>query len=264
MIVWDNHTFVICAYKESVYLEDCIKSLKEQTVLSRIIMVTSTPNDYINNMAEKYNITVYINTGENGIAQDWNFGCSKVQTDYFTIAHQDDVYKPQYLESIKKSIDNVRKPIICFTNYGELRDGEEVDNSTLLKVKRFMLAPLKNKKLQQSIWVRRRILSMGNAICCPSVTFCRKRMPVKIFQEKYRSNMDWLAWEKLSKEKGSFIYCPQILMLHRIHEESTTSELIMDNKRWMEDYEVFRCFWPKWMADIIIKFYRKSEESNQV
>ena len=174
------------------------------------------------------------------------------------------MYKPQYLESIKKSIDNVRKPIICFTNYGELRDGEEVDNSTLLKVKRFMLAPLKNKKLQQSIWVRRRILSMGNAICCPSVTFCRKRMPVKIFQEKYRSNMDWLAWEKLSKEKGSFIYCPQILMLHRIHEESTTSELIMDNKRWMEDYEVFRCFWPKWMADIIIKFYRKSEESNQV
>ena len=37
-----NHTFVICAYKESKYLEECIKSLINQTVKSNIIMTTST------------------------------------------------------------------------------------------------------------------------------------------------------------------------------------------------------------------------------
>lgn len=26
----EKHTFVICAYKESAYLEECVKSLKEQ------------------------------------------------------------------------------------------------------------------------------------------------------------------------------------------------------------------------------------------
>ena len=28
----DKHTFVICAYKESAFLEECIESLEEQTV----------------------------------------------------------------------------------------------------------------------------------------------------------------------------------------------------------------------------------------
>ncbi len=38
-----EHTFVICAYRESPYLEECIQSLRGQTVASEILMVTSTP-----------------------------------------------------------------------------------------------------------------------------------------------------------------------------------------------------------------------------
>ena len=48
-----DHTFAICAYKESEYLEECIKSIKKQSLKSNIIMVTSTPNDFIKNMAKK-------------------------------------------------------------------------------------------------------------------------------------------------------------------------------------------------------------------
>ena len=69
----NDHTFAICAYKESPYLEECILSLKNQTVKSNIIMATSTPNEWIQGLAEKYEIPLYINTGEGGIAQDWNF-----------------------------------------------------------------------------------------------------------------------------------------------------------------------------------------------
>ena len=45
----NDHTFAICAYKESPYLEECIKSLKNQTIKSNILIATSTPNDYIRN-----------------------------------------------------------------------------------------------------------------------------------------------------------------------------------------------------------------------
>ena len=48
-----KHTFVICAYKESAYLEECILSLKQQTVKSNIIMITSTPNNYIRDTRRK-------------------------------------------------------------------------------------------------------------------------------------------------------------------------------------------------------------------
>ena len=33
----EKHTFVICAYKESAYLEECVKSLKEQKKESNIM-----------------------------------------------------------------------------------------------------------------------------------------------------------------------------------------------------------------------------------
>ena len=82
----NDHTFAICAYKESPYLEECILSLKNQTVKSNIIMATSTPNEWIQGLAEKYEIPLYINTGEGGIAQDWNFAYRQAKTDYVTAA----------------------------------------------------------------------------------------------------------------------------------------------------------------------------------
>ena len=91
-----KHTFAICAYKESPYLEECIISLKKQTKKSKIIIATSTPNDFINDLAAKYDIKVYINEGESGITQDWNFAYSKTDTEYVTIAHQDDKYSKHY------------------------------------------------------------------------------------------------------------------------------------------------------------------------
>ncbi len=38
-----NHTFAVCAYKECPYLPETVKSLVNQTVKSRIIIVTGTP-----------------------------------------------------------------------------------------------------------------------------------------------------------------------------------------------------------------------------
>ena len=54
-----DHTFAVCAYQESPYLEECIKSLKKQTIKSNILIATSTPNDYIKGIADKYTIPYY-------------------------------------------------------------------------------------------------------------------------------------------------------------------------------------------------------------
>ena len=126
-----NHTFTICAYKESPYLEDCICSLKKQTIKSNIIIATSTPNEHIKGLAEKYQIPLYINSGEGGIAQDWNYAYRQAKSKYVTIAHQDDYYKPEYLENVLKSLKAAKDPIIAFTDYGELRNGEEVRNLSM-------------------------------------------------------------------------------------------------------------------------------------
>ena len=43
------HTFVVLAYKESIYLETCIKSVLNQKYKSDVVIATSTPNDFIYN-----------------------------------------------------------------------------------------------------------------------------------------------------------------------------------------------------------------------
>ena len=55
-----DHTFVVCAYQESPYLEACICSLKKQTVSSRILIATSTPNKHIEKLAEKYGLELKV------------------------------------------------------------------------------------------------------------------------------------------------------------------------------------------------------------
>ena len=50
----------------------------------------------------------------------------RTKTDYVTIAHQDDIYEPNYLKMIFGELKKVKNPIVVFTDYGELRDGEKV------------------------------------------------------------------------------------------------------------------------------------------
>ena len=154
-----DHTYVICAYQESSYLEECVRSLKKQTTPSNIIIATSTPNAHIDKIASDYKIPVICNHGEHGIAGDWNFAVSQADTPLVTIAHQDDIYGKHYTESILKTLSKCRHPLIAFTDYCELRKDGVTRSNRLLKVKRLMLSPLLIRKLWSSIWVRRRILS---------------------------------------------------------------------------------------------------------
>lgn len=259
-----SHTFAICAYKESEYLEECILSLINQTIKTNIILATSTPNEYIEGLCKKYDIPMYVNEGESGITQDWNFAYSKAGTEYVTIAHQDDVYEKEYVECLLKEMKRVKKPIIFFSDYSELREGKKVHNNRLLKIKRIMLLPLRIRLFWNSRFIRRRILSLGSPICCPSVTLVKSNCPEIIFRNGFRSNEDWEAWEMLSKRKGAFVYSTKRLMCHRIHEDSETSKIIGDNARSMEDLAMFKKFWPDVIAKKLAKIYSTSEKSNDL
>lgn len=259
-----KHTFVVCAYQESPYLEDCICSVLNQQYASTVIMSTGTPNAYIEAIAEKYNLKLYVNRGKSSIANDWNFAVECADTELVTLAHQDDIYEAEYSQKIVDAYQKAKEPIIIFSDYSELRDGIKVITNQLLKIKRIMLFPLRFPCMWKIRFVRRRILSLGSAICCPAVTLVKTRIPSPLFENNMKSNIDWQAWELLSRMQGSFVYVKERLMAHRIHQESTTSSLLVDNARREEDLMVFEKFWPRWMARLIEKVYQLSEKSNNL
>lgn len=259
-----DHTFVVCAYGESQYLTECVSSLVQQSLRTNIIISTSTPNSHIQSIADRFGIPLYVNHGGTGIAYDWNCALGHVDTKLVTIAHQDDTYARHFAERAIEYCNKAMRPLLCFTDYGEMRGNTVVDDTPLLYVKRLMLAPLKNRKKWRSVLIRRRLMSLGSPICCPSVTYCMTNLPQPVFREGMRGGLDWDAWERISKLSGDFIYVPEVLMHHRIHEGSETSALIKDDIRSEEDLEMFRRFWPAPIAIVLNKLYRLSQRSNSL
>ena len=257
-----NHTFVVCAYGESRYLEECLLSLSIQTISSQIVIATSTPNEMIDELAEKFDIPVCVNYGESGIAGDWNFALSCAETPLVTIAHQDDVYSDRYVEWMLESLNQVDKPLLYFTNYGEIRNGEYINDSAMNDIKRLLLKPLEIQSMQKAQVMKRGVISLGNSICCPSVTYCMDALPRPVFSSGMRSNLDWEAWERFSRLEGEFVYDNRIGMYHRIHNDSETSACIVDDTRTKEDLMMLKKFWPDPIANLINKAYTKAQRYN--
>ena len=116
-----DHTFVLCAYKESPYIEACVRSLKEQSVPSVLVLATSTPSSYLEQICEKYGLTYCVREGKSGIAQDWNYALSCAVTPYVTISHQDDLYEPEYTSLLLAKMKEQQNCLIGFCNYRELK-----------------------------------------------------------------------------------------------------------------------------------------------
>lgn len=258
----NEHTYAVCAYGNSPYLRDCLNSLKSQSIESNVIICTSTPSDFINAISYEYDCKLFVNGIATGIANDWNYAIEKAETPLVTIAHQDDVYSRDYSERMIAMIDDSLDPLIYFTNYGEIRNGYFNDDSKLLRVKRRLLLPYKVELCRRRSFFKKRVLSFGNPICCPSVTYAKEKIPLPLFKENFKSNLDWEAWERLSQIDGEFVYDDYIGVYHRVHEGSETSACIENDIRTNEDKQMFLKFWPSIIANIINGIYRNAQKYN--
>lgn len=255
-----SHTFVICAYKESEYLEDCIQSLLGQTLKTNLLMTTSTPNNFIRSMAKKYNIKLHIKKGKSDICDDWNFGYDLAKTDLVTIAHQDDIYEKEYAEQIVKEYQTYEDALILYTDYYPYKNGKKTTDKNS-KIKKIIKIPLRSRMLSKYRAVKVLSLSMGNSINCPSVTYNKKKIGARVFTSTLKFGLDWDTFLKLARSKGRFIYIAKPLICYRIYDGATTKEFIINHKRLEEDYIMFHKIWPKWITKIIMKAYVKSYDT---
>ncbi len=257
------HTFVVLAYKESEFLESCIKSCLNQSIKTNVVIATSTPNDFIKKMAKKYKLEVIVNKStKKGIGYDFDFAKNAANTKLVTIAHQDDIYDYTYAEEVINAYNKQPKSIIIFPDYYEIRKEGNVYKNLNLNIKQVLLFKLRFHGWSNLRFIKRSALRLGNAIPCPAVTFVNDNCPKSVFASDMKCDIDWLAWERLSKEKGYFYYINKPLMGHRIYTGSTTSAVLKDNGRTIEDYEIFKLFWPKLLAKLLTKLYQISEKSN--
>lgn len=252
-------TFVICAYRECQYLEDCIKSLMRQTKKAKILVSTSTPNQYIQELANKYHLEIRVNPN-GGQVKDYNFAMEQAETELVILAHQDEIFSKYFVQRVIEELNKTARPIIAFTNYLEMHNNViDKKPSTMVKIKRLMLLPLCIRWLGGTGFGKWIIQCIGDPITHPTVVCVKKEMPKECFREEYKASMDWDLWQRLSKQKGSFVYVRDILLYHRMNNDNQTVQLLRtSNARYHDEYEIMCRFWPKPIAKFIMHFYKKS------
>lgn len=254
----NKHVFSICAYKDSPYLEQCIRSLTGQSVKSRIILCTSTPSSYIEELAEKYKLPLFVREGVSNIRDDWNFAYAMAEADFVTIAHQDDVYHKDYTACLLKAAARYRDMTVFTTDYVILKNGRILAGEPMLWVKRLLRLPLRIPALNHIRLIKRLPLMFGNSICCPATSYNKKVLGESFVDSDYSFALDWDNMLRLADTKGRFVCVERPLLYYRVHDEAATKACIGDRRRETEEREMFARFWPGPVVELLMRFYRQA------
>lgn len=258
-----KHAFVVPAFGQSPHLRDCLLSLAGQTVASTVVVASSTPSSWLQAQTEALGLRLTVHGPPAGIASDWNAALAgaPVDADWVTIAHQDDLYDPEFTERTLQLLSTVPDALMAFTDYRELTELGPRGTTPLMLVKRALLELgfLGRQHIRGS--ARRRCLWFGTPIPCPAVTL--RRNLGRIFDPNYGVSLDWAAWLDLCDREGSFVWVRAPLMRHRIHAGSETTQAIAGGKRMQEDARLLHRLWPAWIARMIVRTYAFAYASNR-
>lgn len=258
-----KHSFVVLAHKDSPYLEDCLRSLSSQSIRSRIVVATSTPTARQRNLADQYGVTYVVNDKRKGIATDWDFALAYVDTQWVTLAHQDDIYAPDYAESMLEVVSEHQGALIAFSDYSQISGSGVVSSSLVLAVKKVILRTFFPFRVTlKGAFLKRLALSFGCPICCPTVMYNKKNIGGLLFDDSFEVNLDWKYWIDLAECDGAFVYLRRKLLQYRAHGDTTTNLAIDSGLRRGEDERCFRLLWPNYIAWIISRIYTLSYKKN--
>lgn len=247
-----DHTFVVPAYGEAPHLSECMESLLAQTTTSRVVISTSTLNSGIEAVAIRYGIEVHEHRPNQGIGHDWNIALAQSRSTWTTLAHQDDVYLPEFAERLIKAGSGEPNCTIAFSDYLEFDGSSAVARHRLLSVKRNLLkAGFRGRRAVVSELQKTNMLRFGSAIPCPAVMYHRRALESFKFREDLRVCLDWAAWLDLARLPGAFVWVRSVLVKHRLHSNSETAAGIRTGTRAREDLELLLHLWPKPVATVI-------------
>lgn len=261
------HTFAICAFGDSPYLEACIRSVTMQSRPTKVILCTSTPSPYIKALAEKYHVPVFVREGESGIGADWNFAYEMADARYVTITHQDDLYGKNYVKELERVVRVYPDVTLFTTDYVTVKGQQLARGERMELVKRLLRLPLRFPGLNHLPLVKKAALCFGNPICCPACTY-RKTLSGGVdqpfFNSSFRFALDWDKLITMAEEPGRFICVERPLVFHRLHPEAATNTCMKGALRFEEEERMFRRIWPEVAAGFLMKFYQKAYDSYEI
>ena len=241
-----KHTFVILAYQESDDLCECIKSVLKQSVKSNVLIATSTPNDYIMDIASTYSLGVMVNEMDSNKGSDYNFALNTIDSELITIAHQDDLYDRNYTKEILKKYKEIKDATIIFTDNYQIIGDKKVLKNRILRKAHYYLFPLKYKFLQDKKFFKIRSIKKEKYICTSSITFVRKNIKDNLFPANLLYDNDWQGLVDLAKENSKFVFLDKKLVGYRIDNK------VFNRDKLDEDEDILKQNYSDWYYKMFI------------
>jgi hypothetical protein len=260
-----DHSFAIPVYREAPNLASLIESLRAQAGgHSEILLATSTPSPELEAFAKGHALPLHINRRRIDIASDWNFALGQAQTEFVTLAHQDDIFAPAYVGELATALRRYPGALLAFCDYSEHTPLGARSTNINLRIKR----ALRRRAFgaHECITEPRdkvRLLSLGNPICCPSVMFNRSTLADFRFPDGFQTNLDWMAWLDLARRPGGFVYVRERLVSKGVHAGSETTATIANRAREREDRALFDTLWPRPVAAALATLYKFGYRANR-
>ncbi len=251
------HDLMVCAHGDNPYFLACVESLvRQKAARCRVVICTAKITERMASIAADYGLLIELDPTATSMAANWNHALRKSRARYVTVCHQDDLYSPEYSMRMVECMERHPDAIIGLCGSSELTSEGIRFFGLNLAVKRtlhflaFGFGSVRSTRL-----ARRPLLAFGNPVCCPGVVFRRERIDGFSFDERLKSNLDWDAWERITRLQGAIAYVRENLVSHRIHADSATTALIANRVRSQEDLAMFSRFWSGRMARFISWLY---------
>ena len=262
-----DHSFVIPVYGAAPGLGALIESLRAQDgARSEILLSSSTPSTELGEIAKHYALPLHINSRRlGGISTDWNFALATATKKFITLAHQDDLFDSSYVSRLRAALCANPGAIMGFCDYSEHSSQGPRARNLNLWIKRVLCRrAFGTRECISSTRDKKRLLSLGNPICCPSVMLDRSKIPDFRFPRGFRTNLDWMAWLDLARSPGGFVYVRDRLVSKGVHAESATTVTIANRAREREDRALFHALWPRPIGSVLAAAYRLGYRANRL
>ena len=260
-----SHTFAIPVYRSAPNLAALIDSLRAQTEpRSEILIASSTPSVELEAFAKRHALPLHINPCRIDIAADWNFALGAARTEFVTLAHQDDLFAPDYVAMLGGALRRHAGSFLAFCDYSEHTPTGARPTNINLRIKLALRRRAYGaRECISDTRDKLRLLSLGNPICCPSVMLNRSTLVDFRFPEGFKTNLDWMAWLELARRPGGFVYVRERLVSKGVHAASETTATIANRARAREDRAVFDALWPRPIAAVLAAIYKLGYRANR-
>ena len=211
-------SIVIATYNRSKLLRECLESLLAQTYRDiEIIVVDDGSTDdtpaTITEIIQKHNKIRYFPRPHLGVCAARNFGLTKATGEFIGFFDSDDLWPPNYIETMVKSLQANPDFDVAYSKIMLLVDGK-------------IQGPYITMEKPPTGYITTDLFFRSRPFNLPSSTIFRKNVWNGIFWDETIRNCDDFDLFLRISTKSKFMYVPDVYMMYRKTENSITSAAI--------------------------------------